>query len=147
MAQSDEYFAVKRDGEIFYIKVKDKLLLNAMQNVGPEQMGAFLRIVGGATRFLSSVNTAYDPQFVVTNFARDIQAAYINLAGEETQAGGLIEGEQIAFNAAKNTPKAIAAIAKYKRARKTDGSGTEYEQYFKSSWTQAPKLDISIRLI
>ncbi len=53
-----------------YIKVKDRKLLDAMQNVGPEQMDIVTRFVSGITRFLSSVNTAYDPTFVVTNFTR-----------------------------------------------------------------------------
>lgn len=150
MARSDAYLGVKRDGVVHYIKVRDRKLLNAMQNVGPEQLGAATRIVGGVTRFLSSVNTAYDPTFVLTNFARDINAALINIAGEQTKEGGLIEGKRIGAKVAKGTPKAIAAIRSYARNKKVGDGDTEYERYFKefldagakTGYFDSPDLDV-----
>jgi len=150
MARSDAYLGVKRDGVVHYIKVRDRKLLNAMQNVGPEQLGAATRIVGGVTRFLSSVNTAYDPTFVLTNFARDIQAALINVAGEQTKEGGLIEGERIGAKVAKGTPRAVGAIRNYVRNKKVGDGDTEYERYFKefldvgakTGYFDSPDLDV-----
>jgi len=150
MARDDAYLGVKRDGVVHYIKVKDRKLLNAMQNVGPEQMDVATRFFGGITRFLSSVNTAYDPTFVLTNFARDIQAALINIAGEQTKEGGLIEGERIGAKVAKGTPRAVGAIRNYVRNKKVDDGDSEYERYFKefldvgakTGYFDSPDLDV-----
>jgi hypothetical protein len=150
MARSDAYLGVKRDGVVHYIKVRDRKLLNAMQNVGPEQMDVATRVVGGVTRFLSSVNTAYDPTFVLTNFARDIQAALINVAGEQTKEGGLIEGERIGAKVAKGTPRAVGAIRNYVRNKKVGDGDSEYEAYFKefldagakTGYFDSPDLDV-----
>ena len=150
MARDDAYLGVKRDGVMHYIKVKDRKLLNAMQNVGPEQMDVATRVVGGVTQdSLSSVNTAYDPTFVLTNFARDIQAALINVAGEQTKEG-LIEGERIGAKVAKGTPRAVGAIRNYVRNKKVGDGDTEYERYFKefldvgakAGYFDSPDLDV-----
>jgi len=153
MAGSDKYYAVKRDGIVHYIKVKDQRLLNAMQNVGPERLSAVTKVVAGMTRFLASVNTSYNPQFVVTNFARDIQAAALNLMAEATMDGGKLDGNQIAGKVVSGTPRAIAAIRSSNKQDAvnddSDPEATEYRRYYqeflndgaKTGYFDSPDVD------
>jgi hypothetical protein len=150
MAQSKDYLGVKRGGVVHYIKVRDRKLLDSLLNVGPAQMDVITKFVGGITRFLSSVNTAYDPTFVVTNFLKDGTAGLVNIAGEQTKEDGLIEGKQIGARVAKGTPKAVAAIRSYIRNKKVGDGDSEYERYFKefldagakTGYFDSPDLDV-----
>jgi len=41
-------------------------------------MNSFTKVAHKAVRFLAGLNTQYNPEFVVGNFERDLQAAMIN---------------------------------------------------------------------
>ena len=110
MAARDAYFATKRNGKTYYIKMRDERLLNAMHNLGPEPMGITLQTLSKITRFLSSVNTSYNPEFMVSNFSRDIQTAVLNVMAEQDLHDGKAKGEKLAGRMVKDTPKAMRAI-------------------------------------
>tara|TARA_R110001606_G_scaffold111962_2_gene238649 strand:- start:607 stop:2436 length:1830 start_codon:yes stop_codon:yes gene_type:complete len=123
-----------------------------MRKVGPQAQGALFNIMGKATRWLSFVNTAANPQFVITNFLRDIQAAGINILAEQSKDGGRIEGEELAARAVnlKNVGGAIAAIADYHRNKRTQPKGgSDYQDYYqefietggKTGFFDSPDLD------
>ena len=61
-------------------------LATAMRNLTAQKMGWLVNIAGSINRFLSAVNTSYNPEFIVVNAFRDLQAASINL-GQVEQAG------------------------------------------------------------
>ncbi|MDN6323443.1 MAG: hypothetical protein L0J73_12440, partial [Halomonas sp.] len=75
MEMNERYFKTKKAGRTFYIKINDQRLLNAMRNVGPEQNNMLVRTAAAGTRALSAMMTSYNPEFMTTNFARDIQTA------------------------------------------------------------------------
>jgi len=152
MARDDRYFGVKRDGKAYYIRIEDERILDTMRKVGPQAQGALINMMGAATRWLSFVNTAANPQFVITNFLRDIQAAGINILAEQSKDGGRIEGEELAARAVnlKNVGGAVAAIAEYHRNKRTEPkAGNEYQQYYqefmetggKTGFFDSPDLD------
>jgi hypothetical protein len=152
MARDDRYFGVKRDGKAYYIRIEDERILDTMRKVGPQAQGALINMMGAATRWLSFVNTAANPEFVITNFARDIQAAGINILAEQSKDGGRIEGEELAARAVnlKNVGGAVAAIAEYHRNKRTQPkAGNEYQQYYqefmetggKTGFFDSPDLD------
>ena len=127
------YFGVKRDGKNFYIKVRDQRVLDALNKVGPQAQGVLVNLAGFAVnRWLSFVNTAADPTFMVANFTRDIQAAGLNILAEQTKDGGRVEGEAIARDATnlKNVGKSIKAIANYHRNKKTGPDDSEFRRYY-----------------
>jgi N12 class adenine-specific DNA methylase len=67
-------------------------LADSMRNLTQQSMDWVVRYLGGVNRFLSAVNTSYNPEFVITNAFRDIQTATINMAGfdkEKLVAGTL----------------------------------------------------------
>lgn len=131
----DDYFAVKKGGKEYFIKVKDKRVQNALQNIGPEQMNVFMRSMGKVTRFLSAVNTSYNPEFMISNVSRDIQTAVYNALAEENITDGKIKGtgKAIAARMVKNVPKSARAIW-IEQGKGVDESAediTEYRRYYR----------------
>lgn len=54
-------------------------LSKAMQNLDVVQLGAVTRVVGRVTRLMANLATSWNPQFWITNLARDLQTATVNL--------------------------------------------------------------------
>lgn len=68
-------------------------MATAMKNLDVDNLGRVLSVVGKATRYLSSINTQYNPVFGAINLIRDAQGALINLsstalAGEQKRVLG-----------------------------------------------------------
>ncbi|HBA33406.1 MAG TPA: hypothetical protein DCZ12_04645, partial [Gammaproteobacteria bacterium] len=114
---SDNYFTTKRDGETHYIKIKDDRLMSAMKNLGVDQGGDVIRTMGNITRIMSSLNTSFNPEFIVSNFARDIQTAIMNIQGEQTRKDGRLEGKAIAAQTAKDVRHAMRSIYRNLRGK------------------------------
>lgn len=64
-------------------------LAAAMRNLNGEKLGGIVHLLGTVNRWLSSVNTTRNPEFVVTNAFRDLQTAAINL--NQYEIDGLIK--------------------------------------------------------
>ena len=126
----DSYFQTKRDGKTYYLKLHDDRLMTAMKNLGPESNGALIRTLGGINRILSSLNTSLNPEFVVSNFARDIQTAVLNLSAEQTKDGGKISGEKIVKQTVKDVPTAMRAIFDSLRGIEGKGKTEEWMKHF-----------------
>ena len=116
--EGDNIFHVKIDGKIKQIELKDEALAVALKNLNPAQMNGFTKVMHKATRFLAALNTQYNPEFVVGNFERDLQAAMINLPKE-------IKPKYAEF--LKDVPKAIRGIYRNERGK---GLTTEYQKLF-----------------
>lgn len=88
----DNELGVKVDGALHRISFnkdnpKAMRLVKEMKNLHNREMPKFLRHVHTLMRFLSAINTSYNPEFVISNFARDIQTAGYNLG--DTDIDGL----------------------------------------------------------
>jgi hypothetical protein len=109
----------------------------AMKNLEIDQMPKWLQIANKGTRFLASLLTQRNPLFWLTNFARDVQGAMINLEGTEA------EGLQRQVMA--NLPKAFKGMhaivrgegtgqwARYAKEMQEAGGTTGYMQAFENS--------------
>ena len=129
-ARKDEYFATKKGETTYYIKLADKRLIHAMQNMGPEPLNVILRGMNTVTRFLSSMSTSYNPEFMVSNAARDIQTAVLNLLAEQDLPGGKAEGVSIAGKMVKSTPRAIRAIHASLYGKALTGENLRWQEMF-----------------
>ena len=83
---------VKIDGKQKDVLIYDKRLRDALTALDVDQSGAIVRILRRVNRFLSAVNTSYNPEFVISNFARDVQTALANVVGEQGMKGGKAKG-------------------------------------------------------
>ena len=112
-------------------------MAHAMKNLDIAPMNKILEVANKGTRFLASLLTQRNPLFWLTNFARDIQGALVNLEG--TDAEGL-QREAMA-----NLPKAFKGMhaivrgdgsgqwARYAREFQEAGGTTGYMQVFETS--------------
>jgi len=80
----DDVFGVMVDGEELLVTIKDKTLMEQLKKMNVTQLNAVVRGFGHVNRYLAMVNTALNPEFVITNFERDFQTAMINLGGEQS---------------------------------------------------------------
>jgi len=78
----DNVFHVKIDGKVKEVTLHDEGLASAFKNLNAQQMSSVMQGVQKIVRFIASVNTQYNPEFVVSNFERDLQTAMINLPDE-----------------------------------------------------------------
>ncbi|QPI65949.1 LPD38 domain-containing protein [Vreelandella venusta] len=129
MEMNERYFKTKKAGRTYYIKINDQRLLNAMRNVGPEQNNLLVRTAASGTRALSAMMTSYNPEFMLTNFTRDVQTALLNVAAEQTRDDGKIKGEKIARQTARDIPRAMKAA--YRGLADPDAPrNTEWDRWF-----------------
>ncbi|MCD9525543.1 LPD5 domain-containing protein [Photobacterium carnosum] len=128
---SDYYFPTKKDGKVYYIKLHDQRLMKAMKNIGPDNSNGIIRFMATFNRFLASVNTSYNPEFVVGNFARDIQTAFLNLSAEQTRDDGKIKGKNIAKQVIVDIKNAMPAVyASLNNKTSKTSKGREWQNYF-----------------
>ena len=132
MTGNDRYFKAKRAGRTYYLKIHDERLMNAMRNVGPENNGTLIRAASAVTRVMSSLMTSYNPEFMLTNFARDVQTALLNLTAEQTRDDGKIKGEAIVRQTARDIGPSMRAAWRGMQGKqgKNDGS-REWDQWFR----------------
>ena len=145
---SDKYFQTKRKGRVYFIKLEDERLMKAMKNIGPDTSNFLIRNLGTVNRVLSSLNTSYNPEFVVGNFARDVQTAVLNLMAEQSRDDGKVLGEKIAKQTVKDIPKAMKAVYRGLR-NKDEAAGGEWQKWFtefreagaKTGWFDMKDID------
>lgn len=91
----EAFVGFKEDGVQKYIRIYDERLANAFHSWGTSEMGAIVKYFTPLSRFMSMMATQYNPDFILTNFSRDIQTAYYNLLAEEDMPGGRTHGVKI----------------------------------------------------
>ena len=100
--ERDEIFSTMVDGKAVQIEIKDPVAMEQLKKINATELGVVVQNLGTVNRFLAMINTALNPEFVITNLERDLQTAGINLAGEQ--------GVEMAKEAMKNVPKAAKGI-------------------------------------
>lgn len=111
MKASEEYFKTKVDGTEQFIKIKDPLLARAMGNLGVDESNMLTQNLGKVTRLLSALVTTWNPEFMLTNFTRDVQAAVANVLAEtQVKDGKAINTNGLAKKMIKSLPKAMAVL-------------------------------------
>lgn len=78
-SRKDNVMAVKVGGKVQHITIHHARLADAMKNLGAESMNGLLRTLQTLNRYLAIINTSGVPEFVFSNFARDLTTAGINM--------------------------------------------------------------------
>ncbi|ENL4812682.1 hypothetical protein AB5F79_001292 [Escherichia coli] len=130
---ADRYFTTKKDGKTYYIKLHDPRLMRAMKNMGPETSNAVIRTLGKVNRFLATVNTSYNPEFLVSNFIRDVQTAVMNLKAEQGRSDGKLKGldNLSALAVVKDSRSAMSAVYASLRGKTLTGKGAQWQKVWK----------------
>ena len=129
----DRFFATKKDGKTHYIKLEDERLMIAMKKLGPQSSNIVIKAMGAFNRIMSALYTSYAPEFLVSNFTRDIQTAILNLQAEQSlpEGVGRLAGKEIALKTIKDIPVAMRAVYTTLRGEKAKGGAVKWQQYFK----------------
>ena len=96
----------KRDiprGSVIKITIKDKALREGMQNLMDNKVQG-PKVLLAVNNFLRAVNTFINPEFVLTNFERDLQTALVHVWGENSG--------KMAIQVLKDVPGAIRGVWK-----------------------------------
>src|SRR3990167_7683835 len=96
----------KRDiprGSVIKITIKDKALRDGMQNLMDNKVQG-PKVLLAVNNFLRAVNTFINPEFVLTNFERDLQTALVHVWGENSG--------KMAKQVLKDVPGAIRGVWK-----------------------------------
>ncbi|HCB8873967.1 TPA: hypothetical protein M2H76_004019, partial [Escherichia coli] len=130
---ADRYFTTKKNGKTYYIKLHDPRLMRAMKSMGPETSNAVIRTLGKVNRFLATVNTSYNPEFLVSNFIRDVQTAVMNLKAEQGRSDGKLKGldNLSALAVVKDSRSAMSAVYASLRGKTLTGKGTQWQKVWK----------------
>ncbi|EOZ7288051.1 LPD38 domain-containing protein [Escherichia coli] len=130
---ADRYFTTKKNGKTYYIKLHDPRLMRAMKNMGPETSNAVIRTLGKVNRFLATVNTSYNPEFLVSNFIRDVQTAVMNLKAEQGRSDGKLKGldNLSALAVVKDSRSAMSAVYASLRGKTLTGNGAQWQKVWK----------------
>ncbi len=97
----DEVLHAKVNGQDIAVRIHDFELLDALKNRGDLESGFLVRQLRNINRILSAVNTAWNPEFIMTNLARDVQTAMVNASADESA--------KIAKSVFRNIGRAIRA--------------------------------------
>lgn len=128
---SDKYFATKKDGKTYYIKLHDERLMRAMKNMGPETGNAVIQTLARVNRFMSAMNTSLNPEFLVSNFVRDMQTAVMNLKAEQGRDDGKLNGRDIAMKTVRDSGIAMKAVYASLRDKSLSGAGADWQKTWK----------------
>lgn len=142
---SEKVIAVHEGGTEIRIIFNDPLLARAWKNLGPESSNGFVQFFGSINRFLSTINTSYDPEFMVSNFLRDIQTASVHLTGEQ--------GAKIAAASIRDALPGGRAMRAMHRNLSGKDKGTEWDNWAsefreaggKVGWFHAKDFDSSAK--
>lgn len=128
---TDRYFTTKKDGKTYYIKLHDERLMRAMKNMGPETGNVVIQTLARVNRFMSAMNTSLNPEFLVSNFIRDMQTAVMNLKAEQGRDDGKLNGRDIAMKTVRDSGIAMKAVYASLRDKSLSGSGADWQKTWK----------------
>lgn len=81
--RQENIFGVKIGGKMKYIELVNPRLATAMRGVGASIQNPIIRALMSVARVFAAMQTQWNPNFVLTNVARDLQTALINLGDVE----------------------------------------------------------------
>lgn len=140
-----DYVGVKINGEQMYLKFENKELANIVNQGNVQKKDIITKFLGGLNAYLSMSLTTLNPEFGMTNFVKDIQAAFLNLESEADLNNDL-NGKKIAIKATKGVFKSIRAIYRAERSKSDIGEYSKYYDEFrkhgaKTGWANQNSLE------
>ena len=138
--------SVRVDGEQKFIRFKDASYAQTLRNMNLPETNLFLKILRAPSNWLRRSFTTLNPEFVVSNFARDIQTAVFNAAAESEIDGGLMNGEKVMGEIIKTVPKALKSLLRGQVGLDQDPEMKRYYEEFredgaKTGWAYAKRLN------
>ena len=155
--QDPHSVGVRVGGEQKFIRFKDASHAETLRNLNLPATTTLIRVLRAPSNWLRRSFTTLNPEFMVSNFSRDIQAALFNAAAEADIPGGLVEGNAIIADMIKTVPATLKALTRDEvgALKKVFKDNPEIERYYndfredggKTGWSYAkPLSDIAKEL-
>ena len=118
-AQDPMIMTVKENGADVYIRFEDEKIAKAMKGssgLGSASMNIINRGMLKVNRYLSNINTSYNPEFVVSNFLRDLSTAGVNVNQyeEKGMTKAILKGVRPALGGIEKSIRSTPIFAKSK---------------------------------
>ena len=151
-AQDPHIVSVRVNGEQKFIRFKDASYAETLRNMNLPQTSVFVRLLRAPANWLRKSFTTLNPEFMISNFSRDIQAAMFNAAAEADIPGGIVEGQGIVADMLKMVPTTLRTLLRAESPealKKMFAENPEFERYYedfkadggKTGWSYARPLD------
>jgi hypothetical protein len=121
--ERDQVFHTKENGEDRYIVIRDKKILESLKGLGMDQVPRVLRWASSAAALYKSFHTTKNPQFLITNFAKDIQEAGLNV--------GTTQSAKLAAKVVGGAPRAIKVMWDVLGNENAPGKLADYAREFR----------------
>ncbi len=120
---ADNVFVVRQGGVEHAITFNDEhpdamRIAGALKNLGANDAGVLVRALNKFTRWLALVNTGANPEFIISNFVRDIQTAGYNLSATDA--------DKLKWTIIGDVGKAWRGIRQWQKGER----GSEWAQQF-----------------
>jgi hypothetical protein len=104
ISNSKDIISYKLDGATRYLRINDPKLAEIMKNRGDPVVRSVIERFGAINRYFAFINTQASPEFIISNFARDLQAALVNISSDNAKG--------LATDLVKRIPSAMRATVR-----------------------------------
>jgi len=127
---------VRVNGEQQFIVFANPDMAKSLKNMGVEKLDLFSKAMRRFSGFLRRSFTTANPEFIISNFARDIQSAMFNAMAEADIPGGQIPGRHIAANVMTRVKQTLPALLKNAVGKDLSPEISAYFEEFKEDGGQ-----------
>ena len=104
----DNIFMARVDGKLVVMEMQNEKLALQLKNMGSEQVPRALELWGMGTKLFGRLLTQWNPEFALPNLIRDMETAYLNAFGANTD----LNKRKFANGVLKNLRKGAVAAFK-----------------------------------
>ena len=138
--------AVRIGGRQKFIYFNDPSYAYSLRGMGVPQSNAFVRALRKPAQWLRASFTTLNPEFFISNFSRDIQAAVFNAAAEADIEGGMLNSKATIKRMMTLVPGTLKTLVKNSVQKGGDPAIEKYFEEFKedggkTGWAYAKSLD------
>ena len=145
--------AVRIEGKQKYIRFKDASYAETVRGLNAPASSRFTKLLKAPSSWLRASFTTLNPEFMISNFSRDIQSAVFNAAAETEIEGGRLDGAEVVKDMIKIVPQTLKALLKPRVGLKADPLIERYYEEYKADggktgWAYTEKIaDIAEGLV
>lgn len=137
---------VRINGEQKYIRFADSSYAETLKGMSVPRTGALVKLLRAPANWLRRSFTTLNPEFVISNFSRDIQSAIFNAMAEADIEGGALLGKSAVKDIIKMVGPSLKTLVKGVAGKSGDPMIEKYYADFqedggKTGWAYAKNLE------
>jgi len=130
------------EGKEHFVKMRDQEINRIINESSYQTASNLVRVAASMNRLASMMFTSFSPDFFMTNFVRDLEAAVFNVMAEQQIEGGLLVGKKILKQVTGQTLKALSSILAVEiKGKSKNKEIAQYYKEFKEDGAQTAWID------